>query len=190
MRKLNIKIGNKKYIVSVAETDEQQKKGLQDVKELPDEEGMLFTFEGENVSFWMEDTLIPLDIIFIDEDMEVISVHNGTPNSREAIQESNVYFVLEVNLGSGIKKGDELEIESDYDVKSNKMLVLNEDGTPQMVLDGEERIFSRNNTKTLIKFAKKAELLKKDSDYKALGKRIFKFLDEQDNRPNEYVDIK
>lgn len=51
MRKLNIKIGNKKYIVSVAETDEQQKKGLQDVKELPDEEGMLFTFEGEDVSF-------------------------------------------------------------------------------------------------------------------------------------------
>jgi hypothetical protein len=45
-----------------------------------------------------------------------------------------------------------------------------------MELEGGERIFSRKNTKVLIKYAKKAYKTKEDKDYKALGKRLFKFL--------------
>jgi hypothetical protein len=59
-----------------------------------------------------------------------------------------------------------------------------------MELDGGERIFSRPNTKVLIKFAKKASATQKDSDYKALGKRIFKFLETQSNNEPEYVEQK
>lgn len=135
----------------------------------------------------MKDTEIPLDIIFINDDLEVINTYKGVPFSEEAFTEKDVSFVLEVNQNSGIKKGDEIEFITD--LKTKQMLVLRNDGTSQMNLDGGERIFSRPNTKILIKFAKKADLLKRDSDYKALGKRVFKFLDTQDSKEPEYVNV-
>ena len=138
----------------------------------------------------MKDTQIPLDIVFIDEDLTVISVHQGVPESSEMITESNVAFVLEVNQGSGIKTGDELEFSSDKKIDKNKMHVLDINGESQMELDGGERIFSRNHTKTLIKFAKKASVTQNDNDYKTLGKRVFKFLQTQSETPSEYVKSK
>nr|DAK03441.1 MAG TPA: hypothetical protein [Bacteriophage sp.] len=45
----------------------------------------------------MKDTKVPLDIIFIDEDMEVISIYKGEPESTRMAEEDNVKFVLEVN---------------------------------------------------------------------------------------------
>lgn len=135
----------------------------------------------------MKDTLIPLDILFINSELEVIAIYTGTPESEELMTESNVGFVLELNANSGIKIGDELEFSPNTQVKSDKMMVLNENGIPQMELDGGERIFSRPNTKTLIKFAKKAYATNKESDYKALGKRVFKFLETQEKNEPEYV---
>lgn len=138
----------------------------------------------------MKDTKIPLDIVFINDELEVISVRKGIPDSEEFITENNVNFVLEVNEKSGIKKGDELEFSPEKEVNKDKMQVLDSSGETQMELEGGERIFSRSNTKTLIKFAKKAYSTKKESDYKALGKRIFKFLQTQDSNPAEYVETK
>lgn len=138
----------------------------------------------------MKDTLIPLDIVFIDEDMTVISVHTGIPQSEELITEQNVMYVLEVNANSGIKPEDELEFSSENKLRPDKMHVLDADGNSQMELDGGERIFSRKHTKILIRFAKKASITHKDNDYKALGKRVFKFLQEQENNTPEYVESK
>lgn len=137
---------------------------------------MLFVYDDpQDVSFWMKNTSIPLDIIFINEDEEVISVKKGIPMSEESITESNVQYVLEVNQNSGIKPGDEFE-EHDEDEEDDlpKMKVLAPDGTVQMELEGGERIVSRKETKVLIKKAKKAYQSKDDKDYKALGKYIFK----------------
>ena len=191
MNNINIRIANKKYKVQVAETDEEKQKGLQGVTSLPEDEGMLFVFEEpDEISFWMKDTKIPLDVIFIDEDLQVISVQQGIPENEEFMTENNVNFVLEVNQNSGIKVGDELEFSPESKVNMNKMQVLDSNGNIQMELDGGERIFSRPNTKVLIKFAKKASATQKDSDYKALGKRIFKFLETQSNNEPEYVEQK
>ena len=191
MKEIKIKIGSKPYEVKIAQTDEEKEKGLQGVNELPENEGMLFIFdEAEDVSFWMKDTSIPLDIVFIDDELNVISVYQGIPESEEFITEKNVTFVLEVNQNSGINIGDELEFSPDKEVSKDKMLVLDSEGNPQMELEGGERIFSRANTKTLIKFAKKAYSTQSDNDFKALGKRVFKFLDIQDNNEPEYVSIK
>ena len=190
MKEINIKIGSKEYLVKLAETEEQKEKGLQGVTELPENEGMLFIFnDPDEVSFWMKDTQIPLDIIFINEDLTVISVHKGEPESEQYITENNVLFVLEVNQNSGIKEGDEIEFSPNRKI-NNKMIVLDSNGDSQMELEGGERIFSRSNTKTLIKFAKKAESTQNDNDYKTLGKRVFKFLKVQNNNEPEYVESK
>lgn len=188
MKEINIKIGSKEYTVKVAKTGDEKEQGLQGVTELPENEGMLFEFdEPDEVSFWMKDTLIPLDIIFIDDDLNVISVNQGNPESEEFITEKNVTFVLEVNQNSGIKPNDELEFSPNSKMNKEKMLVLDSNGNSQMELDGGERIFSRSNTKTLIKFAKKAFSSKNDNDFKTLGKRVFKFLETQDTNKPEYV---
>ena len=61
-----IHIGDKEYNVKEAHTEEEKRKGLQEVTELPKNEGMLFFFdEPQEVSMWMQNTLIPLDTIFI-----------------------------------------------------------------------------------------------------------------------------
>ena len=179
-----IHIGDKEYNVKEAHTEEEKRKGLQGVTELPKNEGMLFFFdEPQEVSMWMQNTLIPLDIIFIDEDNEVIKVVQGIPNNETPIVIQDTLYVLEVNVNSGIKEGDELEIEDDDPI----MKVLAQDGTSQMSLFGGERIFSRKNTVVLIRKAKKADKTKSENDLRALGRYMFKCIKGQDERPAEYV---
>lgn len=182
-----IEIGNKKYNVKEARTEEEKEKGLQGITELPEDEGMLFFFDPpEDVSMWMKGTLIPLDIIFINDDEEVVYVGEGVPNTETQITVQNTAYVLEVNRGSGIKEGDELDFEEDDDAPVMK--VLAQDGSTQMDLWGGERIFSRKNTVVLIRKAKKANMSKDDKDYKALGRYMFKCIKGQDERPPEYVE--
>ena len=179
-----IHIGDKEYNVKEAHTEEEKRKGLQEVTELPKNEGMLFFFdEPQEVSMWMQNTLIPLDIIFINEDDEVIKVVQGVPNDETPIVVQDTLYVLEVNVNSGIKEGDELEIEDDGPI----MKVLAQDGTSQMLLFGGERIFSRKNTVVLIRKAKKADKTKSENDLRALGRYMFKCIKGQDERPAEYV---
>lgn len=180
----NIHIGNKEYKVQEAHTEEEKEKGLQGVSSLPEDQGMLFFFEEpQEVSMWMKDTLIPLDIIFINEDNEVVKVAQGEPNDETPIIAQDTLYVLEVNKDSGVKEGDELEIQDEGPV----MKVLAQDGSSQMDLWGGERIFSRKNTVILIRKAKKAALTNSDKDIKALGRYMFKCIKGQDERPNEYV---
>lgn len=185
---VDITIGDKKYKVEIADTPEKQEKGLMDRESLPKDQGMLFIYdEPQDLSYWMKDTLISLDIIFIDDDMEVVSVKQGQPMSEEPITENDVQYVLEVNSNSGIEEGDQLVIE-DSDDSEYSMHVLFPDGSTQMNLKGGERIVSRRETKILIKKAKKAEASKTDGAYRALGRYIFKVLKRQDSREPEYVD--
>lgn len=186
---MKIEIGDKEYNVEVARTEEEKVKGLQEKESLGEDEGMLFVYdEPQEIAFWMKDTAIPLDIVFMDEDGEVISVKQGQPYDETLLEEDGVMYVLEVNQNSGIQPGDELDIEDDDDDKQPVMKVLAPDGSTQMELEGGERIFSRKNTKTLIKMAKRAYFSELDKDYKALGKKVFKYLHIQDTNTPEYVD--
>lgn len=186
---MKIEIGDKEYNVEVARTEEEKIKGLQEKESLGENEGMLFIYdEPQELAFWMKDTAIPLDIVFIDEDGEVISVQQGQPYDETLLEEDGVMYILEVNQNSGIQPGDELDIEEDDDDKQPVMKVLAPDGSTQMELEGGERIFSRKNTKTLIKMAKRAYSSELDKDYKALGKKAFKYLHIQDTNTPEYVD--
>lgn len=188
---VNIEIGDRTYKVREAKTEEEKEKGLQGITELPEDEGMLFYFDPpEDVSMWMKGTLIPLDIIFINKDKEVVYVGEGIPNSESLITVSDTAYVLEVNQNSGVEEGDELDFEDEDDEETPVMKVLAQDGSTQMELWGGERIVSRRETKILIKKARKADQSKEDSDYKSLGKYIFKVIKGQDTRPAEYVENK
>ena len=190
---MKIEIGDKQYEVTVLETPEEQAQGLQNVHYLPSDEGALFVYKSEEErSFWMKDTFIPLDIIAINRDGEVVEIHRGIPESEEPIR-FKAMFVLELNADSGVKVGDDIDFEDDDDKEEmvkNKMMVLDENGDVQMQLDGGERIFSRHDTKILIKLAKKAYDSKDPEDYKKLGKKLFKFLEIQMNNDTQYVELK
>lgn len=191
-RMLDIEIGGKEYSVQEAKTKEELLKGLSGVTSLPKDQGMLFYFgEPQEVSMWMKDTEIPLDIVFINEDLQVTKVHTGQPEDETLISQPDTMYVLEVNADSGIKEGDILEFDED-DKDAPVMWVLAQDQSKQMPLWGGERIISRRETKVIVSKAKKIEEVKKDqktyeSKCKNLGKYIFKVFKGQDNRPAEYV---
>lgn len=202
---ITLKIKDKEYKVKVADTEELREKGLQEETSLSPNEGMLFCFdEPDEVSFWMKDTPINLDIIFIGEDDKVLRVATGYADSEKAHTQKDCMHVLELAQGSGVKAGDKVEVEdddieddseeededsiADMDEEEQKMIILNAKGKSQMELDGGERIFSRKNTISLLKFAKRAYETKSTSSYKTLGKKLFAFLDTQDNREPDYVE--
>lgn len=194
MKIINLEINDKEYNVLVAQTEDEKSTGLMNVEEMDDSEGMLFVYNApQTLEFWMHGTSIPLDVIFINSDWEVISVKKGMPYDETILSEDNVQYVLELNQNSGVKPGDEVDIEDDElspgsNLDLNKMYVYGSDGGVQAILQGSERIFSIVNTKTLVRMAKRAYTTKKESDYKRLGKKIFEYLHTQDTNTPEYVE--
>ena len=94
------------YRVEVAKTNEEQVKGLMYRLELKKNEGMLFLFDNEKkTSFWMKNTFIPLDIIFINKNGSINKIHNNTkPKSLKRIKsKGEVLAVLEINAGEAKK---------------------------------------------------------------------------------------
>jgi uncharacterized membrane protein (UPF0127 family) len=105
--------------VDVAETAQEQQKGLMGVDILPADEGMAFVFdEPVDSTFWMKDTLIPLSVAFIDENGRVIGVRDMQPCEADpcptyGIEEPYV-LAIEANLGwfdeAGIEVGNHAEL--------------------------------------------------------------------------------
>ena len=196
MEKVLVNIGKKTYRCEIAKTDEERKQGLSNREHLAPDEGMLFIFKNtDNIpEMYMKDTTIPLDMIGIDEDDEVIQIHTPKPESEDLMPFPNCKYILEVNADSGIKVGDDFEMDDDEDLNKYTMKILAPDGTAQALLQGGERIFSRISTRIIIKKAKKAfnnkdnkELYEKDC--RKLGKYIFKELYAQDHRDAQYVSL-
>lgn len=193
MDKIKVIINDKEYELLLAKTEEEKENGLKDVEEMSDNEGMFFDYRDnpqDEISFWMQDTTIPLDIIFVGKDDTVLSVQKGVPLTEDYLTENNVYYVIELNEDSGVKVGDEVEIEEDSDLQDlhkNELLVLNSDGSVQFTLKGQERIFSRISSRVIIRKAKKAHRTQSDTDFKSLGRYVFNELTRQDNRPEEFV---
>lgn len=102
----------KKLDIELAKSDNERAIGLMNRSTMQENQGMLFVFkEDNNTGFWMKDTRIPLDIIYIGEDSTVISiVKNKQPFDLNAEGATAPYrYVLEVNGTMankwGIKEG-------------------------------------------------------------------------------------
>ena len=96
------------FAVEIADTEAQREKGLMFRKNLPDGQGMLFDFKREqDVSFWMQNTYIPLDMIFIRSDGSILRIiENAEPLSTRLIPSGGpVLAVLEVIGGTARKLG-------------------------------------------------------------------------------------
>ena len=94
------------YHVEVAKTNEEQAEGLMYRLELKQNGGMLFLFNNEKkASFWMKNTLIPLDIIFINKNGSINKIYKNTiPKSKKRIiSKGKVLAVLEINAGEAIR---------------------------------------------------------------------------------------
>jgi uncharacterized protein len=101
------------FSVEIADNDAERAKGLMYRKELPEGQGMLFDFHREQeVSFWMQNTYVPLDMVFIRADGRILRIAENTePLSTKLIPSGGpVRAVLEVIGGTtrklGIAPGD------------------------------------------------------------------------------------
>jgi uncharacterized membrane protein (UPF0127 family) len=102
--------GRESFAVEVADDTEERARGLMFREELPAASGMLFVYDSpKRPSFWMKNTLIPLDMIFADATGTVTRVHSGAvPGDLTPIDGGEgVQFVLEINAGLAEKLGIE-----------------------------------------------------------------------------------
>jgi len=109
--------GTHVFRVWVAADDRSRTRGLMFVRELADDRGMLFLFRTpQPAAFWMKDTYIPLDLVFIDPTGRVQNIgHDARPLSLAPIEsEGPVTAVLEVKAGTaariGLAPGDRVSL--------------------------------------------------------------------------------
>ena len=107
--------GVHRFTVDVAATPEQQERGLMFVKHLAGDRGMIFPYDPpQNVAFWMKNTLIPLDIIFIRADGTIARITNAKALDETPLPSGEpITSVLEIAGGRaaelGIATGDRVE---------------------------------------------------------------------------------
>ncbi len=105
-----------KIDIEISDTDEKRELGLMYRTALDEKQGMLFVFENETpLSFWMKNTILPLDIIFVNAKREIIKIHKYTvPFSESPSYDSGkpAMYVVEVNAGycdkNNVKEGDKI----------------------------------------------------------------------------------
>jgi len=113
-----VQFDNADFSVELANTPSERQQGLMFRESMPDNRGMLFVFDDVVPrSFWMKNTLIPLDMLFIDDNWTVVHVANAVPCTVDpcpSYSSPPAMYVLEINGGlaekSGIKVGSKLSL--------------------------------------------------------------------------------
>ena len=106
--------GPHSFTIEIADESSERERGLMFRQDMDDDHGMLFVFpETKEAGFWMKNTPMPLDLIFIGEDGRVRGILPGEPFSEAVISPGKpVRFVLELKAGTarknGIAEGDRL----------------------------------------------------------------------------------
>lgn len=117
-----IKIGEETYTMEIAKSSSQLSLGLGNRPSLCSKCNMIFVFPFEGIlPFWMKDTLIPLDMVWVNSKNEIVSIQTATVETNKSNSKLYVYkndqpakYVIEFNAGTaqkiGLKIGDTLSI--------------------------------------------------------------------------------
>jgi uncharacterized membrane protein (UPF0127 family) len=113
--------------LELAKSPQEQAKGLMNRQNLCDRCGVIFEFEKEQpLSFWMKNTLIPLDIVFLDKDGKILNIaRNAVPQQQNPTYDStgSAKYVIEVKAGQsekiGLQEGNNLKISEILSKTSN-----------------------------------------------------------------------
>lgn len=99
--------GEQRFSIEIADDDYQRSAGLMFRTRMDDDHGMLFVFDKERrLTFWMKNTPMPLDLIFIGSDGRIVGILNGEPYSLAPIgPKAPAQFVLELKAGTADKAG-------------------------------------------------------------------------------------
>ncbi len=105
--------------IEIADTEAQREQGLMYRRYMSPNQGMLFTFDAPKLqAFWMKNTYISLDILYIDENNKIVKIYPNTETLSERSLPSNIpaKYVVEVVAGfcksRGIEEGDFIKFES------------------------------------------------------------------------------
>ena len=102
--------------IEIADDDAERATGLMNRYKLEENQGMMFVFPYEDYqSFWMKNTILPLDMIFVNKEREIVKIHKNTKPFADNISypsERPAIYVIEVNAGFtekyDIKAGDKI----------------------------------------------------------------------------------
>jgi len=99
--------GERRFSIEIADDDRERSAGLMFRTEMRDDHGMLFVFEQtRRLAFWMKNTPMPLDLVFIGADGRIVAILKGEPFSIAPIApEAPARFVLELKAGTAEKTG-------------------------------------------------------------------------------------
>lgn len=113
---VQMQLGNKTFTLEVADTSETQERGLMRRDSMPPDHGMIFVFaQARPLTFYMKNTRIPLDIVFIDSGQKVISIRQMKPYDLTLTPSGGpARWAIELNqnaaANAGLKVGDQLKI--------------------------------------------------------------------------------
>jgi len=99
--------GDKRFWIEVADEEHERSAGLMFREGMPDDRGMLFVFQNtQRLAFWMKNTPMPLDLIYLDEQGVVGAILAGQPFSEAPLSPPfAARFVLELKAGTAAKNG-------------------------------------------------------------------------------------
>jgi hypothetical protein len=119
-QRIEIGIGGETFQVEVARTEEERQQGLMHRKSLGAREGMIFIFpEDRRLAFWMKNTLVPLDIAFLNRAGQILQIEPMEPLSTRPIESRRLArWALEVPRGTfaklGVKEGDTVRLPEGF----------------------------------------------------------------------------
>ena len=113
---VRMELGGQPFTLELAATEKTRQHGLMHRQSMPANHGMLFVFADEQpLSFWMKNTLIPLDIVYLDKGGKVVSVSRMKPMDETGVPSGRpAKYAIELNEGTaarvGLKVGDVLNV--------------------------------------------------------------------------------
>jgi uncharacterized membrane protein (UPF0127 family) len=111
-----MQLGGKTYSLEIAKTNKHREQGLMHRDSMPADHGMIFVFpDTQPRGFWMRNTRIPLDIIYVRPDGQIVSIHTMKPLDLSSVKSAGpAMYAIELNAGVagalGLKAGDVLQI--------------------------------------------------------------------------------